>query len=92
MREIFVTVVLLALVGCQGAITGQGAFVGLGQGSTRSCSEPAEGEEPADECTIMQGSAISVPGAQIFSGVIALAAGLTSKIFGVPLAPVAAEK
>ena len=76
--------VLISSLGCVGSISRHGAVGQVGQGSVTMCDKTCESETECG-CTVVEGAAISVPGAQIFSGVIALAAGLTMKIFGVPV-------
>lgn len=83
--------VLLLSLGCGGVISRHGVATNLGQGSVTMCDETCTDEADCS-CTVLEGAAISVPGSQIFSGLITLAAGLTMKIFGVPVPAVEATE
>lgn len=87
MQRLVLVLLLVTSLGCSFGITGQGIWGNLGASEISTCGSVAEGEPLPEECTVVKGAPVSVPGAQIFSGVLALAAGLASKFLGAPLVP-----
>ena len=70
---------LVATLGCVGGVTKHGVFGSFGQSDISTCGS---GET---DCTDLKGEAISVPGAQLVGGWLALVTTAAAKFFGIEL-------
>jgi len=70
---------LVATLGCAGGVTKHGVFGSFGQSDISTCGS---GET---DCTAIKGAAVSVPGAQLVGGWLALVTRAAAKFFGVVL-------
>ncbi len=80
MRIALVLLVCLTL-GCSLQIGPQGFNGNFGQSSISTCGSIEADGQP--DCTVIQGAPISVPGAQLVGGWLAMVTGAVAKFFGV---------
>lgn len=82
--------ILIALwlpLGCAMAITGDGAFLNVGQSTVSTCGDVADGSPTATDCTVVDGGPISPQFSNVLGGVLQGALRMLGLSYGVPAAP-----
>ena len=75
-------ILLVLSLGCSGAISGQGVIGNIGAGSVTMCDE---GDVEGENCTVLQGAGISIPGAALVGGIVEIGMSILARFLG-PLA------